>query len=41
MSIYVTQDQQERLRKLHARTEVPISVYIRRGIELVLKKEGA
>jgi hypothetical protein len=41
MSIYVTQDQQARLRKLHERTDVPVSVYIRRGIEMVLKKEGA
>ena len=41
MSIYVTQDQKERLAKLHARTDVPVSVYVRRGIEMVLKKEGA
>jgi predicted DNA-binding protein len=41
MSIYVTPEQQERLRKLHERTDVPVSVYIRRGIEMVLKKEGA
>jgi hypothetical protein len=41
MTIYVTQDQQARLRKLHGRTDVPVSVYVRRGIEMVLKKEGA
>ncbi len=40
MSIYVTPEQAARLRKLHERTDVPVSVYIRRGIEMVLKKEG-
>jgi len=41
MSIYVTAEQKRRLDALHARTEVPVSAYIRRGIEMVLKKEGA
>ena len=41
MSIYVTKDQKRRLDALHKRTEVPVSAYIRRGIEMVLKKEGA
>jgi len=41
MSIYVTREQKRRLDALHARTEVPVSAYIRRGIEWVLKKEGA
>ena len=41
MSIYVSREQKRRLDALHARTDVPVSVYIRRGIEMVLKKEGA
>lgn len=41
MSIYVTAEQKRRLDALHARTEVPVSAYVRRGIDLVLKKEGA
>jgi predicted DNA-binding protein len=41
MSIYVFPEQKRRLDALTARTEVPVSAYIRRGIEMVLKKEGA
>jgi hypothetical protein len=36
-TIYITPEQSERLRLLHERTKVPISVYIREGIDLVLK----
>lgn len=36
-TIYITPEQSERLRLLHDRTKVPISVYIREGIDLVLK----
>jgi hypothetical protein len=36
-TIYITPEQAERLRLLHDRTKVPISVYIREGIDLVLK----
>ena len=35
-TIYVTPEQSERLRLLHERTKVPIAVYIREGIDLVL-----
>ncbi len=41
MSIYVSPEQKRRLDALTARTEVPVAAYIRRGIEWVLKKEGA
>ncbi|KYF63672.1 ribbon-helix-helix domain-containing protein [Sorangium cellulosum] len=36
-TIYITPEQAERLKILHERTKVPIAVYIREGIDLVLK----
>jgi predicted DNA-binding protein len=36
-TIYITPEQADRLKLLHERTKVPIAVYIREGIELVLK----
>lgn len=36
-TIYITPEQSERLHLLHARTKVPVAVYIREGIDLVLK----
>jgi hypothetical protein len=35
-TIYVTPEQNDQLKLLHARTKVPIAVYIREGIDLVL-----
>ncbi|MEI7894487.1 MAG: ribbon-helix-helix domain-containing protein [Myxococcales bacterium] len=35
-TIYVTPEQSDRLKVLHDRTKVPVSVYIREGIDLVL-----
>jgi predicted DNA-binding protein len=37
-TIYITPEQAERLKLLHDRTKVPIAVYIREGIDLVLKQ---
>lgn len=37
-TIYLTEEQQEKLKQLHDRTSVPMSVYIRDGIDLVLEK---
>jgi len=37
-TIYVTPEQDERLRMLHERTKVPVAVYIREGIDLVLRQ---
>lgn len=37
-TIYITPEQNERLRELHERTKVPVAVYIREGIDLVLDK---
>jgi hypothetical protein len=36
-TIYITPEQADHLRMLHERTKVPIAVYIREGIDLVLK----
>jgi len=37
-TIYVTPEQSDKLRLLHDRTKVPVAVYIREGIDLVLAK---
>jgi hypothetical protein len=37
-TIYVTHEQNERLKVLHERTKVPVAVYIREGIDLVLRQ---
>ena len=36
-TIYITSGQAERLKMLHERTKVPVAVYIREGIDMVLK----
>lgn len=36
-TIYVTPEQSDKLRLLHDRTKVPVAVYIREGIDLVLR----
>jgi predicted DNA-binding protein len=35
-TIYITADQERKLKELSQRTKVPVSVYIREGIDLVL-----
>jgi predicted DNA-binding protein len=37
-TIYITPEQNERLKLLHERTKVPVAVYIREGIDLVLER---
>jgi predicted DNA-binding protein len=37
-TIYITEDQQKRLKELNSRSKVPIAEYIREGIDLVLDK---
>ena len=39
-TIYVTPEQADRLKLLHERTKVPVAVYIREGIDLVLRQYG-
>jgi predicted DNA-binding protein len=38
-TIYITPEQNERLKQLHDKTKVPVAEYIRQGIDLVLEKE--
>ncbi len=35
-TVYITPEQNERLKLLHERTKVPVAEYIRQGIDLVL-----
>lgn len=37
-TIYITPEQNERLKQLNGRTKVPVAVYIREGIDMVLEK---
>lgn len=37
-TVYITSEQNEALHTLHERTKVPVAVYIREGIDLVLKQ---
>ena len=37
-TIYITPEQNESLKLLHERTKVPVAVFIREGIDLVLKR---
>jgi len=37
-TVYITQDQSEKLKLLNKKTKVPVAEYIREGIDLVLEK---
>lgn len=37
-TVYITPEQNDRLKLLHERTKVPVAVYIREGIDLVLAR---
>ena len=37
-TVYITPEQDERLKQLNGKTKVPVAEYIRQGIELVLEK---
>ena len=39
-TIYVTPEQNDKLKLLHERTKVPVAVYIREGIDLVLDRHA-
>ena len=39
-TIYITPEQADLLKLLHERTKVPIAVYIREGIDMVLDKHA-
>ena len=40
-TIYITEEQNEALKRLHAETRVPVAEYIRQGIDLVLARHRA
>ncbi len=40
-TIYITPEQNDRLKLLHERTKVPVAVYIREGIDLALERHSA
>ena len=40
-TIYITPEQNLRLKELNAKTKVPVAEYIRQGIDLVLEKYKA
>lgn len=37
-TIYITPEQDERLKRLNSKTKVPIAEYIRQGIDLILEQ---
>jgi len=37
-TVYITPEQNERLKELHVRTKVPVAEFIRQGIDMVLDK---
>jgi hypothetical protein len=37
-TVYITPEQDARLKQLHGKTKVPVAEYIRQGIDLVLEK---
>jgi predicted DNA-binding protein len=39
-TVYITPEQNERLKLLHEKTKVPVAEYIRQGIDLVLEREN-
>ena len=40
-TIYITEDQNEKLKALHGKTKVPVAEYIRQGIDLILERHQA
>lgn len=36
-TVYITEEQNQKLKQLHERTRVPTAEYIRQGIDLILK----
>jgi predicted DNA-binding protein len=39
-TVYLTPEQAESLHALHERTKVPVAVYVREGVELVLRRHA-
>lgn len=39
-TVYITEEQNEKLKKLHEKTKVPIAEYIRQGIDMILERHA-
>ena len=39
-TVYITVQQEQELKALHARTKVPVAEYIRQGIDLILERNA-
>ena len=37
-TVYITEEQDQKLKELSRRTKVPVSVYIREGVDLVIER---
>jgi hypothetical protein len=37
-TVYITEDQNEKLKQLNKKTKVPVAEYIRQGIDLILEQ---
>ena len=37
-TVYLTAEQKDRLKRLHEKTQIPIAVYIREGVDYILRK---
>jgi predicted DNA-binding protein len=39
-TVYITEEQDEKLKELSRRTKVPVAVYVREGIDIVIRQYG-
>jgi len=39
-TVYITEEQDQKLKELSRRTKVPVAVYIREGIDVVIRQYG-
>lgn len=39
-TVYITEEQEQKLKELSRRTKVPVAVYIREGIDMVIERYG-
>ncbi|MCK9462435.1 MAG: ribbon-helix-helix domain-containing protein [Proteobacteria bacterium] len=39
-TIYITEEQDRQLKELSRRTNVPVAVYVREGIDIVIRQHG-
>jgi predicted DNA-binding protein len=39
-TVYITEEQDQKLKELSRRTKVPVAVYVREGIDVVIRQYG-